>query len=124
MRRQGPLRRAQVAWPKNPRFEPRGVSVRGEEHLFDRGLGLRVVVAADRRLELSEAPHRERPPLGGGLRVYTSIDPGSQQRAWDAVHSVLPNPEDPAAALVALDQNGYINAETIRLDAAVRLAPR
>jgi hypothetical protein len=33
-------------------------------------------------------------------------------------------PEEYAQLVVDLAQNGYINAETIRLDAAVRLAPR
>ena len=47
---------------------------------------------------------------GGGLRVYTTIDPRMQQAAWEAVNSTLDAPDDPAAALVALDDQGYVRA--------------
>ena len=41
--------------------------------------------------------------LGGGLRVYTSLDLGMQQAAEEAVKAVLDQPGDPSAALVAID---------------------
>ena len=47
---------------------------------------------------------------GGGLRIYTTIDFGMQRAAWDAVTSTLDEPDDPAAALVAVDQYGHVKA--------------
>ncbi len=41
--------------------------------------------------------------LGGGLKVYVSVDLELQQAAEDAVASVLDQPGDPSAALVAVD---------------------
>jgi penicillin-binding protein 1A len=40
---------------------------------------------------------------GGGLRVTTSLDMDMQRAAEEAVGTALPDPEDPAAALVAID---------------------
>ena len=47
---------------------------------------------------------------GGGLRVYTSIDLEMQAWAWQAVEGVLGLDTDPAAALVAVDDQGLIRA--------------
>jgi membrane peptidoglycan carboxypeptidase len=49
---------------------------------------------------------------GGGLRVYTTLDLGLQQAAYGAITEVLDpaNPEDPAAALVALDGDNRVVA--------------
>ncbi|MEY2453514.1 MAG: penicillin-binding protein [Acidimicrobiaceae bacterium] len=47
--------------------------------------------------------------FGGGLRVYTTLDLGMQQAAWDAVTSTL-TPDDPSAALVSLDPDGHVKA--------------
>ena len=47
---------------------------------------------------------------GGGLRIYTTIDPEMQEDAWDAVTSTLNQPDDPAAALVAIDDRGQVKA--------------
>ncbi|MGQ0831053.1 MAG: transglycosylase domain-containing protein [Microthrixaceae bacterium] len=47
---------------------------------------------------------------GGGLRIYTSLDHRMQQAAWRAVTSTLTEPDDPAAALVALDEFGQVKA--------------
>ena len=47
---------------------------------------------------------------GGGLRIYTTIDLDMQAAAWDAVVSTLDEPGDPAAALVALDDQGSVKA--------------
>ncbi len=41
--------------------------------------------------------------LGGGLKVYVSVDLDLQQAAEEAVASVLDQPGDPSAALVAVD---------------------
>ena len=47
---------------------------------------------------------------GGGLRIYTTIDFDMQRAAWDAVTSTLDEPNDPAAALVAVDEYGFVKA--------------
>ncbi|MCS7007198.1 MAG: PBP1A family penicillin-binding protein, partial [Thermoleophilia bacterium] len=41
--------------------------------------------------------------FGGGLRVTTTIDLALQEQARRAIEEVLPDPEGPAAALVAID---------------------
>jgi penicillin-binding protein 1A len=41
--------------------------------------------------------------FGGGLKVYTSIDLRLQELANAAIHTALPDPHGPAAALVAVD---------------------
>ncbi|MFP3901815.1 MAG: transglycosylase domain-containing protein, partial [Acidimicrobiia bacterium] len=46
----------------------------------------------------------------GGLRVYTSLRYKMQEAAWDAVTSTLTDPEDPEAALVAVDDQGLVRA--------------
>jgi penicillin-binding protein 1A len=49
--------------------------------------------------------------FGGGLHVTTSIDLDLQERAREAVDKVLPSPNGPAAALVALDpKTGAVRA--------------
>ena len=47
---------------------------------------------------------------GGGLRVTTSLDLKMQHAGYRAVHDVLNGRDDPAGALVALDENGYVRA--------------
>ena len=46
----------------------------------------------------------------GGLRIYTTLDPEMQQDAEAAVASVLTEPNDPQAALVAATPKGEIRA--------------
>ncbi|HVM03593.1 MAG TPA: transglycosylase domain-containing protein [Acidimicrobiales bacterium] len=46
----------------------------------------------------------------GGLRVRTTLDLNLQVQAYDAVYGYLDRPDDPAAALVAIDENGYVKA--------------
>jgi membrane peptidoglycan carboxypeptidase len=48
--------------------------------------------------------------LGGGLRVYTTLDMTKQEEAMDAVTSTLNQPGDPAAALVSIDETGAVRA--------------
>lgn len=51
---------------------------------------------------------------GGGLRVYTTLDMRLQYAAYETVYNpetgVLNQPDDPSAALVAVDENGHIKA--------------
>ncbi|HEX6237520.1 MAG TPA: transglycosylase domain-containing protein [Acidimicrobiales bacterium] len=46
----------------------------------------------------------------GGLRVYTSLRYEVQKAAWDAVTGTLTDPDDPEAALVAVDDQGLVRA--------------
>jgi penicillin-binding protein 1A len=46
----------------------------------------------------------------GGLRIYTTLDPRAQQLAWQAVTSTLNEPDDPLAAVVAVDEAGLVRA--------------
>ncbi|MCX7620780.1 MAG: PBP1A family penicillin-binding protein [Acidimicrobiales bacterium] len=48
--------------------------------------------------------------FGGGLRVYTTIDWGLQQAAYDAIRGRLNLPDDPTASLVAIDPDGNVRA--------------
>ena len=62
---------------------------------------------------------------GRGLRVVTTLDLDAQQAAEQAVAEILTEPEQPQAALVALDEDGAIRAhvgsrdyETLEVDLA------
>jgi penicillin-binding protein 1A len=47
----------------------------------------------------------------GGFEIYTTLDPNMQTYAQDAIKEILPDPEDPTGAMVAMDPtNGYIKA--------------
>jgi membrane peptidoglycan carboxypeptidase len=46
----------------------------------------------------------------GGLQVYTSLDPRAQEAASRAVATTLDQPDDPLAALVAIDNQGFVRA--------------
>jgi len=47
----------------------------------------------------------------GGFEIYTTLDPEMQIDAENAIEEILFDPEDPSAALVAMDpRNGYIKA--------------
>jgi penicillin-binding protein 1A len=49
--------------------------------------------------------------LKGGYEIYTTLNPEMQTAAENAIKEVLPDEEDPSAALVAMDpSNGYIKA--------------
>ncbi len=47
---------------------------------------------------------------GGGLRVKTTLDPGLQRLAYDAVYGTLDREGDPAGALVSIDTSGQVKA--------------
>src|SRR3546814_15589575 len=47
---------------------------------------------------------------GGGLRVYTALDLGLQGEAHRAVWETLDQPDDPAGALVSIDDIGRVVA--------------
>ncbi|HJR25210.1 MAG TPA: transglycosylase domain-containing protein, partial [Acidimicrobiales bacterium] len=47
---------------------------------------------------------------GGGLRIYVTLDMEMQEDAWDAVTETLNRPDDPQAALVAIDDRGQVKA--------------
>ncbi|PLS76682.1 MAG: hypothetical protein CYG61_01220 [Actinobacteria bacterium] len=46
----------------------------------------------------------------GGLRVKTTLDLRTQAQAYDAVYGFLDRPDDPAGALVAIDDRGHVKA--------------
>ncbi|MGI8984842.1 MAG: transglycosylase domain-containing protein [Acidimicrobiales bacterium] len=48
--------------------------------------------------------------LRGGMRVYTTLDAGAQRQAYDAVYGLLDADDDPAGALVSIDNEGRIVA--------------
>jgi penicillin-binding protein 1A len=62
------------------------------------------------RQELQDLGFDDQEIYGGGLRVYTTLDHAAQQAAYEAVHEVLDRPEDPEAALVAIDATGAVRA--------------
>ncbi len=64
--------------------------------------------------------------LRGGMRVYTTLDVGAQRQAYDAVYGLLDRNDDPAGALVSIDNEGRIvamvggrNWETSKVNLAV-----
>lgn len=49
--------------------------------------------------------------VGGGLRIYTTIDQTMQTQAYQAVFGVLQDPaRDPSAGMVAIDSQGFVRA--------------
>lgn len=63
-----------------------------------------------RKLLLSDLKIAEKDLLGGGLRIYTTLDLGMQEAAEEAVRSTFDRPEDPEAALLAMDPQGRVKA--------------
>lgn len=63
-----------------------------------------------RRLLLSEFKITERDVLTGGLVVHTTLDLRMQAAAEKAISSTLDKPDDPEAALVAMEPGGSIRA--------------
>ncbi len=73
-----------------------------------RGIGVEYFIEAVRR-EIADR-YGEDMLYGGGLRVYTTIDRATQEAAWNSVTSTLDQPDDPGAALVAVDEFGQVKA--------------
>jgi penicillin-binding protein 1A len=97
----------EVPWVANDTFRARTAkqglgTVEGAEH------GTEYFVEYVRR-QLAEK-YGEDVVYGGGLRVYTTLDLGMQEAAFDAVTETLNQPGDPAAALVAVDEAGLVRA--------------
>jgi len=63
-----------------------------------------------RLLMTSEFGLTEAEVLGGGLKVQTSLDLNMQKAAENAVASTLNLPDDPEAALIAMDPEGNVKA--------------
>ncbi len=59
---------------------------------------------------VSEAGFTDAEVFGGGLRVYSTIQMDRQRAASEAVNSTLDEPDDPAGALVAIDDSGAVRA--------------
>ena len=63
-----------------------------------------------RQLLLHELKIPEKDLLGGGLKIYTSLDMTMQEAAEEAVRSTINLPNDPEVALVAMDPQGHVRA--------------
>jgi penicillin-binding protein 1A len=63
-----------------------------------------------RKLLLQEFKIQEKDLLGGGLKIYTTLDLRMQDAAENAVRTTLDREDDPEAALVAMDPQGHIKA--------------
>jgi len=83
---------------------------RSELQLVDswKGIGAEYFIEAVRQQVAAE--YGEDMLYGGGLRIYTTLDREMQAAAWDAVTSTLDQPDDPAGALVAVDEYGQVKA--------------
>ena len=90
-----------------PARDRRGLG-RVEGNTPDNDIGTKYFVEAVRR-QVAEQ-YGEDVLYGGGLRIYTTLDFELQRAAWDAVTSTLDQPTDPDAALVAVDEYGYVKA--------------
>src|SRR3546814_20555247 len=71
-------------------------------------MGTKYFVEAVRREVASR--YGEDTLYGGGLRIYTTLDFDMQAAAWNAVSSTLDQPGAPAAAVVAVDEYGQVQA--------------
>ena len=61
--------------------------------------------------QLYDKKFTDRDVFRGGLRIYTTLDPGLQQNAGNAVKTVFPQDPGPSYGLVSVDsENGYIYA--------------
>jgi penicillin-binding protein 1A len=93
-----------------PYFLPRE-SASKVQTLVGKEYGVEYVTAYVARL-LQQEPFNfsEEEVYSSGLRVYTSLDLDMQGRAWAAVNGVLNQPNDPAAGMVAVDDQGMVRA--------------
>jgi penicillin-binding protein 1A len=61
--------------------------------------------------QLYEKKFTDKDVFKGGLRIYTTLDPGLQKKAEDAILKVFPQDPGPSYGLVSVDsKNGYIYA--------------
>jgi penicillin-binding protein 1A len=76
---------------------------RSELQLVDswKGIGAEYFIEAVRQ-QVAEK-YGEDMLYGGGLRIYTTLDRKMQEAAYTAVTTTLDEPDDPGAALVAVD---------------------
>jgi membrane peptidoglycan carboxypeptidase len=72
------------------------------------GIGAEYFVEFVRRELVKRYPEDQ--VLRGGMRVYTTLDRGAQAQAYDAVYGLLDRGDDPAGALVSIDNEGRIVA--------------
>lgn len=63
-----------------------------------------------RKLLLREFKVAEKDLLGGGLKIYTTLDSSMQDAAEEAVRSTMDKPQDPEVALLAMDPEGQVRA--------------
>jgi membrane peptidoglycan carboxypeptidase len=87
-------------------------------HVSHQDLGTDYIVDYVRYSLVRSGKFTDAEVLGGGLRIYTSINYDMQQAAKDAVTSTLNQPGDPAAAVVAVDTQGHIKTMLGGLDHA------
>ena len=87
-------------------------------HVSHQELGTDYIVDYVRYSLVQSGKFTEPELLGGGLRIYTSINYDMQQAAKDAVTTTLNQPGDPAAAMVAVDTQGHIKTMLGGLDYA------
>jgi penicillin-binding protein 1A len=119
----------------NPVLHPRAARARRDEVLakmaklgYVSGARARAARASGLGLDLDEAYFAKREPYffdyvedelieaygvdkvrEGGLEVHTTLDPGMQEVALEAMRSALPYSEDPSSALVSIDpRNGHV----------------
>lgn len=79
-------------------------------------LGTEYFVEYVRHWLVNEGGFTDAEVFGGGLRVYTTLDFEMQEEAVTAVTSTLNRRDDPAAAVVAIDQQGRVRAMVGGLD--------
>ncbi len=97
-----------------------GLPLLGDEggYVLDRTTQQATVVMADKGTEYFVEQVRQQlvrrygqaATAAGGLRVRTTLDLGMQAMAYDAVATTLDRGDDPAAALVAIDDQGHVRA--------------
>jgi len=63
-----------------------------------------------RKLLLREFKIQEKDLLGGGLKIYTTLDLRMQDAAENAVRTTLDREDDPEVGLVAMDPQGQVKA--------------
>ncbi|HJV08607.1 MAG TPA: transglycosylase domain-containing protein, partial [Acidimicrobiales bacterium] len=73
-----------------------------------KGAGAEYFVEYVRRELLKTYPEAQ--VLRGGMRVYTTLDPTAQRLAYDSIYGLLDADDDPAGALVSLDNDGRVVA--------------